>query len=462
VIRRVPAILLLVAAVPCSGRTFPVPPGATGPATRAAEWGQPQAGLQASLAVSSAPAVGGNFTFQLAARNAGQAPVELGPADKSFAWLFVAQGAEKAFYTEKVFPAEGTRWPAELAAGAEIAFASADLSRKKAYGYQKGMKLAEGYPSVGAGSEVTLAGALNQVLSPGKAKARLMLYIPRRGEPALLLVSNTVEFAVAAPDLGSLSAEARKAFVADLMDQFRKDAWSAQQAHMVALKLGRDIVPDLAALAGDPKAQSFTLMWVGTALADIGGSQAARTLIKLLSDPRAGVPYVVAYHGVKVRNAALDAAILDKAKSGNDPVLGAWAVRGFWTFRTDVPESIIDMGIASEEPRARAAAAEALTKLPAERALPRLLGLLKDKAERVRAAAAASLGKTGSRATEAIASLIAALDLPGEEARRSVCAALEKLTGRQGPYDPQADESTRQGTIRAWKDWWAKRLNRGD
>jgi hypothetical protein len=50
--------------------------------------------------------------------------------------------------------------------------------------------------------------------------------------------------------------------------------------------------------------------------------------------------------------------------------------------------------------------------------------------------------------------------MPGETVRQRACATLSEWTGRKQPYDPAADQPTRDWTIAAWKDWWRKQSSK--
>jgi hypothetical protein len=52
--------------------------------------------------------------------------------------------------------------------------------------------------------------------------------------------------------------------------------------------------------------------------------------------------------------------------------------------------------------------------------------------------------------------MVTALDLPGETARQSICQFLTEMAGIQAPYDPAADEATRQKALATWREWIKK------
>ena len=429
------------------------------PASPPPQWGNSKAGLQTSLSLKGRASVGGKLVFDLRLRNVGTAAVSLGPAEGVFGWLVIEQ-APTRFYSERIYCAAGSRaWPGQLPAGGGVLLEGIDLSGRRAFPYALRREVLEGFLAGKPDAELPKpAGELTELLSAGKARAAWMLCLGRQGAQPLVLASNTVEIDLDPPDLKAMSAEARERFVSRLLSEFKRGAGPAMQAHHTAVKVGKALVPHLITLAADRQAPYFARMWSAAALADIGDPQAADTLAELLADGDSGVRYVAAYHGPKLRCEKLDQAIAAKGQTGQEPMFTAWAVQGYLEFRQSVPDGLLAAALASKEPRARAAAAGALSKRPDERSFASLLDLLSDTDEQVRSAAAKALGnvRATARKGQALKALIVALDRPGEHARQGVCAALCKLTGKQIPYDPQADPQERDAAIQAWKDWWAK------
>ena len=251
------------------------------------------------------------------------------------------------------------------------------------------------------------------------------------------MTSNSVEFLVGPPDFKALSPEARQAFIADLMKQFDRDAWSGQQAHNTAVRLGAEVLPAVLAAAFEKDRPEPARLWLATTLADIRDPRSAEALIKLLDDPLEGVRSVVAFHGPKQESADLDKAIIAKVRGGGQPGLAAWAILGFLVHRGSAPEEVLKAGLESDDPRARAAVAEALARHASDENVARLIALLGDKDERVRGAAAAVLGNSGIKTPAVLGGLVKALDLEGESARQRIAAALSTLTGRAGLTTPR-------------------------
>jgi HEAT repeat protein len=125
-------------------------------------------------------------------------------------------------------------------------------------------------------------------------------------------------------------------------------------------------------------------------------------------------------------------------------------------FRGQAPDEVLKASLESDDPKARATAAEALAGRAGDESVARLLPLLQDKDPRVRGTAAQVLGKMKSTSPKIVAALILALDAPDAGARQRLCEALMEITGRDGKYDPKADEAARAKIIADWKAWWAR------
>ena len=432
--------------------------GAAGPTTAPTPWGTPKAGLQVSAAIDGGVRVGGKLSVRLALRNVGAVPVNLPAPERVFGWMVIVYSREKAYITQRVFPAKGLAgWPKRLAQGRIVRLKPADLMGLGAYPYSLKKQLYGSYLDAKSGSEPPKAATtVGKVLTIGLAKARIRLCVPRPGERAVVLASNTLDVLVGPPDMKTIAPEVRKAFMRDLLKQFDRDAWGGQSAHRAAVKLGPAALDELIPAAFERLRPAHSRMWLATALADIRDARSAAALIKLLDATLPGVRHVVAYHGPKQRSAALDKAILAKAARLKESRMTALAILGSLVFRGAVPGELLKLGLDSADPRTRAAVAHAMAARASGFNVSRLVSLLKDPDQRVRAQAARVLGAFKSRSPAVLGALVAALDLPGELARTRVCAALSELTGRNMPYDRSAGPQARQKTIQAWKNWWAK------
>ncbi|MCX5683367.1 MAG: HEAT repeat domain-containing protein [Planctomycetota bacterium] len=462
----VSAAAIALAAMAALAAAEESPPAAAGPepSEPAAAWGAPSGGLVARLAVESNVMAGGAIRITVSLRSAGGGTVTLPPAKTIVGWLAVAQttpGSKKGFYTERIFLAKGAAdWPAELSGERVLAAKPVDVAALGAYSNEDGRKLLMAYVAEAAGKPAEAlpasAGKLGKLLDTGKATAKFTVCLPVAGANPVLVTTNKVEFLVGTPDLKTLSPEARKAFEADLLKQFDRDAWSGSQAHDAAVTLGKEALPALITAASETGRPPHARLWLTTALCDIRDEQAVSALIKLLDDPLDGVRNVVAYHGPKQNSPRLDKAIIDKAKSGKDTGVAVWALMGFMVNRGTVPEEVLKASLESSDPRARSQAAELLAQSANEASVGRLAALATDKDERVRSTAVSMLGKMNNRSPAVMGALIRTLDLPGETVRQRACATLSEWTGQKRPYDPAADQATRDRTIAAWKDWWKK------
>lgn len=431
-------------------------------------WGPPSGGLVLSLSIDGDATVGGPLKIKVALKSAAGQAVALPPAKEIYGWLLVAQGSgesRKAFYGERLPVFAGAAdWPTELAADRTLTSAPADAGAAAAYASEDAKRLLAAYVAAGqrpappeaAEDLPKSAGRLSQVLAPGRAMVKFTLCLPRAAGAPLIVTSNSIDLVIAPPDFKSLSPDARQAFTADLLKQFDRDAWAGREAHNAAVRVGPDALPAILAAAVETNRPEHARLWLATTLADIRDPRSAAALIKLLDDPLDGVRSVVAFHGPKQQSPDLDKAIIAKAKGGQ-PGLAAWAILGFLVHRGEAPEELINAGLESNDPRARAAAAKAFADHASDDNIARLVSLLADKDEHVRGTAAAILGNSGAKTPAVLGGLVKALDLPGDSARQRVAAALSTLAGRAAPYDPKADEAARAKTLADWKAWWSAR-----
>jgi hypothetical protein len=278
--------------------------------------------------------------------------------------------------------------------------------------------------------------------------------LPRRQGRQAILTSNTLRADVDPPAWDELTKTQQAAYTKELLKRFNKSAWSGQQAHHAAVKIGKPLVPALIEAAGQVKRPGHSRMWLTTTLADIRDKRSAEALIDLLNDKTAGVRYVVAYHGPKQQSKPLDAAILRSATAGKaDLRLKSFALLGFLVHRSKVPEKLVAASLESDEAKVRAAAARALSRRASAANLQRLVKLLRDDSARVAATAAKVLGAMGSRRTDVIGGMIRALDKAPDSVREAICASLVKLLGRGKTYDASASDAERRAVIKHWKDF---------
>ena len=462
------ALVLAAMAAQAAAEESPAIPVAPEQAEGPSAWGPPGGGLVAKLSVESNVVAGGAIRVTVFLRSAAGGVVTLPPAKTIVGWLAVAQttpGSKKAFYTERIFLAKGIAdWPAELSGDRVLAAKPVDVSGLAAYSNEDARKLLMAYVAEAAGKPAealpAAAGKLGKLLATGKATAKFTVCLPVAGAAPVTVTSNRVDFLVGTPDYKTLSPEARKAFEAELLKEFDRDAWSGSQAHDAAVTVGKEALPVLIAAAGETNRPPHARLWLVTALCDIQDDRAVDALIKLLDDPLPGVRSVVAYHGPKQKSARLDKAIIEKAQAGKDSGVAIWALMGFMVNRGTAPDEVLKASLDSSDPQARARAVEQLAQSANETNLARLAGLATDKDERVRGTAVSMLSKMNNRSPIVMGALIKALGMPGETVRQRACATLSEWTGQKRPYDPAADQATRERTIAAWKDWWQKQSSK--
>jgi hypothetical protein len=350
-------------------------------------WGGAVNGIQIAVEIKDDFIQSGTCSVKLRLRNTGAVPVNL-PAE-SFCWLFIAQSSEsgkKGYFTSKVplVKKEAGDAPTAAASGTvdlgEFSFGDTDI-----YPYAKNLKVTSGFPGAENQPLPPPAGKLNRTIQSGKVTGKVMVFLP--GEKQTFLTSNAIDITVKPPDLAKLTDEERRKFVVDLLARFDKDAWSASSAHDTAVALGSGIVPDLVAAVKDIKRPGHSSMWLATAIADIRSEKSAEALIALLDDSRKEIRYVIAYHGQKQENEKLDKAIIGKASAGGDDRFTAWALVGFLVHRKTAPEALLKAGLESGDPRARAAAVQALATMAGDKSVAPLRILAKDADQRVSATA---------------------------------------------------------------------------
>ena len=438
---------------------------ASRPASGLVKWGQAKGGLQVGLAGEANPPVGGEFDFRIALKNSSASAVKLPDASKVVGWFLVGQqeAEDKKFYTQRFYLALGMDdWPAELESGGEVLLKPVSIGSGTVYSSKFSRELLTAYVSNKITDLPSSEGRLVDVLQVGPASVRLTLLLPKDEGGTEGLNSNVVEVKVNARPLVTMTPEARKEYVADLLQQFDKDEWSAMKAHDQAVALGKDLVPDLIPAAKDKKRPKFARMWLATALADIRDPQSASALEDLLDDKEQEVVYVVCYHGAKQRSDRLDEAITKMVEKSKDNRLTAYAILGYIVFRGTAPDELMKLTLDSSDPRVRGTLSMALKNQASDFNLSRLMEFLSDTSDNVRINSARMLQQLGRKTPTVFRAMVSSLDYPGEEARQRICQVLSDMTGISNPYDPKADEATRQQTLKKWRDWVARAPKRPD
>jgi len=434
---------------------------ADGPASRPSRnWGPVKAGLALSAEVIGDVRRGSPAVLSVALRNSGGIAGGLCDRKDAVAWLILktapANGTVgKYYFSGRVFPGSmkgSARWPESLASGRQFELGAMDFGDVALHPYSKGVKFLS-HHLTGKGDIPAAEGKLRDVLVVGKVSMQYMLYLQRKDDAPVVLKSAFVTLDIGPPDLKKLSASARKAFVDELIAGFYGDPFAGRNSHGLAVRLGGDILDDLLAAAKNPKVKGGGRMWLVTALADIRDKRSASMLVKLIDEP-GSVGHVVAYHGPKQRDAALDEVIIARASKSKDPRMAALAMLGFMVFRGKAPGRLLDAGVNSDDPRVRSTVVAALSKTASIENVRGLVLLMKDTEPRIRSAVARALGAMGNRQAFVIGGLIGALDLQGDRALIDVCDALGKLTGRVAPYDSAASADKKRGVLAGWRQWW--------
>ncbi len=388
------------------------------------QFGEAVSGIQVAL-VNDA----GEFSLQM--KNGAVSPIQTAGA---FAWLLVVESRDSAWFSEKL--SLETQGP--VPAG-KVASVPVHMSGMKFYPYVKGMKVVDGYPQReggdGDGDEVRTFASL-----PQSARVQAIVSVRAEGER---ISTKSRAVPMVAPQAASQPAEG-----AALLQQFRRNAFSAQAAHARAVRLGAQVAPMLEEGLKDPSMPGFGRMWIATALVDLGGETARKIAPVLAADSMEGVRLVLAFHGPKLKDAKVDEVILDRARSGTEPMFTAWAARGFAQQKRPFPRKLVDAAFNSKEPRARAEVAHVLAASTDRADLDRLGAMFADENELVRVAAADSVRENTLKSAELARAMVRALDMPGESAKARIVEALAKVWQKPWVYDMQAAEESRVSVLR--------------
>lgn len=393
---------------------------------------------------------GGRITAVLGLDNQHGADLDLTGA---FAWVFVGVNKEMGYFTEKLALDAGRKLAGE--SQKEIGWELADL---RVIPYDKELKVVEGYPT--STEPLTAKGALTKILLVGSVRLRVMVYVPAT---KMLVQGNTVKLTLGEPNLAELSPEQRKALVEALLAQFRRDAFAGDAAHKRAVRLGKDLLPDLLGEMEDPKLSEAGQQWLAASVCDLAAletgenqQRAVEKICRWLEQGKGAA--VIAYYGPKVKNQKLDRAILEAA--AENPGVASWAARGYagrreGKVRADLTRQVLAKG----DGTARANLAEALVISPGKEEIAALVKLLGDAEARVRVATADVIAKTKLKEEVLIGALVKALDFKDETTRGAACVALEIVTGRVSAKGRWGDEAAgtqaqKQAIIADWREWY--------
>ena len=306
-------------------------------------------------------------------RNVSDAKV---PVTQIRVWLMLAQGPSLVFYTAPYAAA-----PKSLDGGQamEIPFEASDLN---AFKYVADLVIRDGMPmppNLKAPAPKPV-GTLAEVLPTGVVKLKAFVVVEEKVAEAAgaaeaggdskgktdVIASATLSIKVAelaAGDWSHLNDAAKQAFFAELTADFHGDAVAGQNAHDRAVKVGKEITPQLLTLLDDKEVSSAGHMWLAATLVDLHDDRAIDALVKILEKGGAAAA-VVAYHGPKIKNAKLTAAIERVAATTKDASLTAWAVRGLGINGEKTDAALLEAMATHSDAAGRAEAAEILAGHP--------------------------------------------------------------------------------------------------
>ncbi len=355
-------------------------------------------------------------SLRIVLRNKGPETADLG---RSFAWVLLAASRDSAFYSSRLnFPA-----PFELGADDSREMVIT-LSTQGLFRYQPGTRVVEGYPKADDVTPVSIA------ILPETVRAQAIAYVHLSGEK-ITVKSRAATISPQPKDVALLPVKHD-----ELLERFRRDPFAAKAAHDEVVKIGPRALPTLEAGLNDTTMPGHGVMWLASAVVNIGGSEAEALAAKLVRDRRSAVRHVIAYHGPGRNSKTLDEAILEFAAGGSDPLFTAWAARGYSQNNREFPSRLIDVALEANEPRARAEIAHVLGK----RRDRRLGRLFSDEHELVRVAAANAVIANKITDRQILLNLADSLKLPGDAARQRMVEAAARAMGRNWSYDSQLPE----------------------
>ncbi len=419
--------------------------GLAGAQESAPAWGDSQRGLRAGLSVADTPRMLGPLTSVPRLQRTIAEPWPAAMIHQATSYMLIAQN-QRVWFTEKL-PLQPRQDPANLTVDALLDYEPVDIGNRLAYPYQQGGAIAQGYPLL---DEQATGRSVNEIVQLGTAILVWVVWLPG-GSDGVLLRSNSLQVEIGPPLLSTLS-EARRQEVTDgILNGFRQHAAAAQTAHAMATAIGSELADALTGLYAS-ELPEHGRMWLANALIDIGGEKTIRLITDQLPSSRGGLAHVIAFHGPKAGDSSLDAAIAAAAMESDDPLLTAWALRGFSTFAGTIPASLLQHAMVHQEPRLRATAIDGIVLKPSDDARAQLLTLLKDDHPKVAGAAATALVKLNFDDEEIRRTMIQRLDLEDDEARERLTQALSDLTGRQLIHDAEASPEEQARLLDAWRN----------
>lgn len=399
------------------------------PATRkAAEipWGQRAASnLQARLSINNTPSKGGAIEATVELRNTGDTRV---PAKDIHVWFVVAQGKEKAYFTEAQAGSD-----TKALAGGEVLSMALDPAAQKAFAYDPALQLKEGVPTAAEGEEAPKSvGTLSQVLPTGRVRAKaFVVYTSTLNNKAFtdVVPTNSFDVSVSDGDFARLDETARKSLVADTLALFRGDAVAGKAGHDKCLKIGAPVVEPLIAAIGDAQLSEAGRMWLVATLVDLGDKRAVPALIKEVENG-GGAASVIAYHGPRLKSADLNAAIAKTAASSKDLKFAAWAARGLGKAGKRLDPALLEAMVKQSDPAGRGEAVDILLEQSDASAVGLLAKLIGDADQSVRLHAIQRVSAAGRREKPLLLALAGDLDSTDEKTRPAAQDALKALTGK--------------------------------
>ncbi len=324
--------------------------------------------LQARITLPSPATQGGLLTPTIDLRNTSDTPLKL---TNIRIWLLLSQGKDKILFTEAA-PIEPSR---KLDASDLRTFPFA-ASTLKVFNYDPNYDIKDGVPAAKNDKPLTSLGTLNQLLPTGRVRIKAFVVVTtiiKNKEFTDAIPTNTLDVSVADSDFAKLDDTAKKAAVDDILRHFKGDAVAGKSAYDKSLKIGDPLVqPIIDALSTE--LSEHGRMWAVSTLIDLNDKRAIPPLIKEL-ETGGGAAYVIAYHGPRMKNADLLAAIEKCAAESKDAKLLAWAARGLGKSGKSLNAKSLETMVTQSDPAGRLEAIDILLEQK-DKTTPTLLAKL--------------------------------------------------------------------------------------
>ncbi|MCL2645391.1 MAG: HEAT repeat domain-containing protein [Phycisphaerales bacterium] len=374
-------------------------------------WGEVSGNLQARISAVGTPAIAAPILVRAELKNL--ASTELSKQNVRV-WLLVAQGKDHIYYT-----AAHVATP-QIVAAQETMEIQFDAGLLAAYRYAPEIEIRDGLPTASAiaGAKKAAAsapeplGKMKDLLAAGAVRVKAFVVLTSESGEELerkpiVVASATVSMNLGeAPpvEFGKLDAAGKKALLEQITAGLLGDAVAGKNAHDRAVQIGEPAVLPMLSLVGNASLSGAGQMWLVSTLVDLKDPRTIEPLIQIVEQGGPGAR-VACYHGPKLKDARLTAAIQKVAATTKDPKLMAWAARGLGINGEKVDPKLFEAMVSQSDPFGRVEATAILGASADPKSAPLLAKLVSDTESAVRYRAIAEIAIHGRKEPEIMAAL---------------------------------------------------------